>query len=53
MTHDDLDGRVAEGWGGAPGANGSHVNVVLARRGTPTAASVTASSERGASGPVP
>ena len=40
MTHDDLDGRVAEGWGGAPGANGSHVNVVLARRGTPTAAAI-------------
>ena len=40
MTQDDLDGRVAEGWGGAPGANGSHVNVVLARRGTPTAAAI-------------
>jgi len=40
VTHDDLDGRVAEGWGGAPGANGSHVNVVLARRGTPTAAAM-------------
>jgi 5,6,7,8-tetrahydromethanopterin hydro-lyase len=34
---DDLDGRIGEGWGGeAP--NGSHVNVVLARRGSPTAA---------------
>ena len=32
----DLDGSVAEGWGGAAGANGSHVNVVLATRGTPT-----------------
>ncbi len=32
----DLDGRVAEGWGGEAGANGSHVNVVLATRGTPT-----------------
>jgi formaldehyde-activating enzyme len=32
-----LDGRIGEGWGGeAP--NGSHVNVVLARRGSPTAA---------------
>jgi formaldehyde-activating enzyme len=37
---DDLDGRVGEGYGGAPGANGSHVNVVLARRGSPTAASM-------------
>jgi formaldehyde-activating enzyme len=34
---DDLDGRIGEGWGGL-GANGSHVNVVLARRGSPTAA---------------
>lgn len=34
----DLDGRIGEGWGGAPGPNGSHVNVVLAERGTATAA---------------
>lgn len=39
MSH-DLDGRVAEGWGGDAGANGCHVNVVLARRGTPTAAAI-------------
>jgi len=38
MNPDDLDGRIGEGWSGeAP--NGSHVNVVLARRGGPTAAS--------------
>ena len=38
MNVDDLDGRIGEGWSGvAP--NGSHVNVVLARRGSPTAAS--------------
>ena len=37
MKLDDLDGRIGEGWSGkAP--NGSHVNVVLARRGSPTAA---------------
>jgi formaldehyde-activating enzyme len=37
MTGDDLDGRVGEGWSGtAP--DGSHVNIVLARRGSPTAA---------------
>lgn len=37
MTADELDGRIGEGWGGlAP--NGVHVNVVLARRGSPTAA---------------
>jgi 5,6,7,8-tetrahydromethanopterin hydro-lyase len=33
----ELDGRIGEGWGGlAP--NGAHVNVVLAERGSPTAA---------------
>lgn len=37
MNLDDLDGRVGEGWGGAA-PNGSHVNVVLARRGSTTAA---------------
>jgi formaldehyde-activating enzyme len=38
MNLDDLDGRIGEGWSGeAP--NGSHVNVVLARRGSATAAS--------------
>ena len=35
---DDLDGRIGEGWGGDPGPNGVHVNVVLGRRGGPTAA---------------
>jgi 5,6,7,8-tetrahydromethanopterin hydro-lyase len=34
---DELDGRIGEGWGGV-GANGAHVNVVLARRGSATAA---------------
>jgi formaldehyde-activating enzyme len=32
-----LDGRIGEGWSGTK-PNGSHVNVVLARRGSPTAA---------------
>jgi 5,6,7,8-tetrahydromethanopterin hydro-lyase len=31
----ELDGRIGEGWGGAK-PNGSHVNVVLAERGSPT-----------------
>jgi 5,6,7,8-tetrahydromethanopterin hydro-lyase len=31
----DLDGRIGEGWGGVK-PNGSHVNVVLARRGSAT-----------------
>ena len=34
---DELDGRIGEGWAGDV-PNGSHVNVVLARRGSPTAA---------------
>jgi formaldehyde-activating enzyme len=36
----DLDGRLAQGWGGH-GPNGVHVNVLLARRGSPTAAAIT------------
>ena len=37
MNADELDGRIGEGWSGdAP--NGAHVNVVLARRGSATAA---------------
>ena len=37
MNLDELDGRIGEGWGGV-GSNGAHVNVVLARRGSATAA---------------
>ncbi len=37
MNVEDLDGRIGEGWSGVD-PNGSHVNVVLARRGSPTAA---------------
>jgi formaldehyde-activating enzyme len=33
----DIDGRIGQGWGGVS-PNGAHVNVVLARRGSPTAA---------------
>jgi formaldehyde-activating enzyme len=50
---EDLDGRVGEGWGGAPGPEGSHVNVVLARRGTPTAAALLASLTTPAPGHTP
>jgi 5,6,7,8-tetrahydromethanopterin hydro-lyase len=34
---DTLDGRIGEGWAGEP-PNGCHMNVVLARRGSATAA---------------
>jgi formaldehyde-activating enzyme len=37
VTPAELDGRIGEGWGGLS-PNGSHVNVVLAHRGSPTAA---------------
>jgi formaldehyde-activating enzyme len=37
MNVDELDGRIGEGWSGVD-PNGSHVNVVLARRGSSTAA---------------
>jgi formaldehyde-activating enzyme len=36
---DELDGRLAEGWSGED-PNGCHVNVVIARRGSPTAAAI-------------
>lgn len=36
---DPVDGRVGEAWAGEV-PNGSHVNLVLARRGSPTAAAV-------------
>lgn len=35
MNAADLDGRIGEGWSGVK-PNGSHVNVVLASRGSPT-----------------
>lgn len=35
MNAEKLDGRIGEGWGGTK-PNGSHVNVVLAKRGSPT-----------------
>ena len=35
MNIDDLDGRIGDGWGGVK-PNGSHVNVVLAARGSAT-----------------
>jgi formaldehyde-activating enzyme len=36
---DRLDGRIGEGWSGTD-PNGAHVNVVVAQRGTPTAAAL-------------
>jgi len=42
MTTEDIDGKWAQGWGGNS-PNGIHVNVLLARRGSPTAAAITTS----------
>jgi 5,6,7,8-tetrahydromethanopterin hydro-lyase len=39
-TARDIDGRISQGWGGSA-PNGVHVNVILARRGSPTAAAMT------------
>ena len=52
MNLDDLDGRIGEGWGGVK-PNGSHVNVVLARRGSPTAAAATSMLAHPAPGHTP
>ena len=48
-----FDGRIGEGWGGAPGQNGSHVNVVLAERGTAVAASLLTTFTSPSPGHVP
>ncbi len=49
MSYDHLDGRVGEGWGGDPGPNGCHINIVLGVRGTATAAALLGTFTR----PVP
>ena len=39
MKPDEMDGRIGEAWSGtAP--DGSHINLVIARRGSPTAAAI-------------
>jgi 5,6,7,8-tetrahydromethanopterin hydro-lyase len=49
---DPLDGRVGEFWSGEV-PNGSHINVVLARRGTPTAAAAAGALANPRPGHVP
>lgn len=39
MTAAELDGRIGEAWSGTV-PNGSHINLVIAKRGSPTAASI-------------
>jgi formaldehyde-activating enzyme len=52
VTPEELDGRIGEGWSGtAP--NGAHVNVVLARRGSRTAAAVVSMLAHPAPGHTP
>lgn len=52
MTPGELDGRIGEGWGGVK-PNGSHVNVVLARRGGATAAAAVSMFSHPAPGHTP
>ena len=39
MKPEDMDGRIGEAWSGTV-PDGSHINLVIARRGSPTAASI-------------
>jgi formaldehyde-activating enzyme len=52
MSAEDVDGRYAQGWGGSS-PNGVHVNVLLARRGGPTAAVVTSAFTHPSAGITP
>jgi formaldehyde-activating enzyme len=53
MTTDrDLDGGIGQGWGGVS-PNGAHANVVLARRGSPTAAALVTAFTSPAPGHTP
>jgi 5,6,7,8-tetrahydromethanopterin hydro-lyase len=53
VISEDVDGRIGEGYGGPAGPNGSHVNVVLASRGTSTAAALLGTFTRPAPGHTP
>jgi 5,6,7,8-tetrahydromethanopterin hydro-lyase len=48
----ELDGRIGEAWSGEV-PNGSHINVVLARRGSPTAAALAGALASPGPGHVP
>jgi formaldehyde-activating enzyme len=52
MTPAELDGRIGEGWAGVK-PNGSHVNVVLAARGSPTFAAAVGMFSHPSSGHTP
>ena len=49
---ESLDGRIGEGWGGE-GSAGIHINLVVARIGSPTAAAATAALANPSPGHVP
>lgn len=51
-TARDLDGRLAQGWGGNS-PNGVHVNLIVARRASPTAAAITSAFSAPSEGFVP
>ena len=52
MTDTTFDGRIGEGWSGTD-PDGAHVNLVLARRGSPTHASLVATLTSPAPGHTP
>jgi 5,6,7,8-tetrahydromethanopterin hydro-lyase len=52
LTPEELDGRIGEAWSGtAP--DGSHINLVIARRGSPTAAAIVGALASPSPGHVP
>ena len=52
MAIEDIDGRFAQGWGGRS-PNGVHLNVLLARRGSPTGAVVASAFAHPSAGLTP
>lgn len=52
MAAEDIDGRLAQGWGGTS-PNGVHLNVLLARRGSPAGAAVVGAFTAPSAGATP
>lgn len=52
MTPNELDGRMGEAWSGTV-PDGSHINVVIARRGSPTAAAIVGALASPSPGHIP
>src|ERR1700750_668364 len=52
LARDHIDGRIGEAWSGDV-PNGSHINLVLAWRGSPTAAVAVSALAKPRAGPAP